>query len=80
MATVVQIVATDADHPYFDADLTCSEDWHAVTVAGDTYRTVCGVQLEGNDGYAPDNRKQGRVTCEMCRLILEDIQSIKRWR
>lgn len=80
MAKIVQIVATNADHADFEKELVDSGDWHAMMTAGDACRTVCGVQLEGDDGYHSGPERKGRVTCQVCRAILEDIQSIKRWR
>lgn len=78
MATVVQIIATNENDPHFEANMV-NNDWHAMYFI-DAPRTVCGVQLEGDDGYAPGPEKSGRVTCEACRIALDQIQSIKRWR
>ena len=80
MAKIVQIVATDPDNPNFEADLAEAGTWHAIATAGDAVRTVCGVQLEGDDGYGPGDDKEGKVTCQLCRSILADIQAIKGWR
>lgn len=78
MAEVLRLVATDRGNPGFDEHLI-DGSWHA-TYIPDAWRTVCGVQLEGDDGIGPGSSKQGRVTCDQCRNILEQIQSIKSWR
>ncbi len=80
MAKVVQIVATNHLHKNFEASLVESGEWHAITSATDAVRTVCGIQLEGDDGYSGGHTKEGKVTCHLCRNIIADIQSIKNWR
>ena len=78
MADVVQVIATDRNHPDFEEGIV-NGDWHA-TLCVDAVRTVCGIQLEGDDGYGPSDSKQGKVTCPLCRSILGQVQNIKRWR
>lgn len=80
MAKIVQIEATNPDDKHYEAQLVEADEWHAITSAGPCIRTVCGIQLEGDDGYHSGDERQGRVTCRTCRSILTDIQAIKRWR
>lgn len=78
MAKVIQIIATDRRNPYFEPQ-TVTDDWHAVSSI-DAPRTVCGYQLEGDDGTGPGPEREGRVTCPTCRKIIEEIQAIEGWR
>ncbi len=77
MATVFQMVATNeaGGSESFVAD----GEWHA-GISVDDPRTVCGIQCNGEDGYEPGPEKKGRVTCKVCRNILNQIQSIKGWK
>lgn len=72
MATIIQII--ESDEPGL-----VDEEWHAVTVYPYPH-TVCGVQLEGEDGVMESESKQGKVTCHVCRAIIEEIQAIKKWQ
>ena len=80
MAKIVQIEATNPNDRNFEPTIVEADEWHAIMSAGGCIRTVCGIQLEGDDGYHSGPERKGRVTCQMCRSILEDIQSIKGWR
>lgn len=80
MAEVFQIVATNAEDRHFEPDLVRSGEWHAAISAGTGPRTICGIQLEGDDGYSSGETKQGRVTCFGCRSLLAEIQAIKNWK
>lgn len=80
MANVVKIVATDSKNKHFEEDVADNKTWHAVTTVPDGPRTICGIQLEGDDGYGPGKDKEGKVTCQVCRSIIKDIQRIKKWR
>jgi hypothetical protein len=77
MAKVFQIVASGEDSLRFADDLV-NGDWHADLRLTNT--TVCGIQLDGDDGVTPGRSKEGEVTCLTCRSIIEEIQSIKNWR
>lgn len=79
MAKVVQIITTDSSHSHYEPDII-EGDWHATMGCCDAHRTVCGIQLEGDDGYGPSDEREGKVTCPICRNIIEEIQQIKRWR
>lgn len=80
VAEVFQIVATNTEDRHFEPDLVLSGAWHAATSAGAGIRTICGIQLEGDDGYSGGPTKQGRVTCNRCRALIADIQAIKNWK
>ena len=79
MATVVKIITIDNNNRHFESHLV-DGTWHAIISYGDAIRTVCGVQLEGDDGYGPGPEKQGAVTCQGCRAIIGEIQKIKGWK
>ncbi|WP_166485931.1 hypothetical protein [Rhodoferax ferrireducens] len=63
MAEVFQIVATDASDKNFEPDAVERGYWHAATTAEDAPQKICGIQVEGEGGYAPGPSKHGRVTC-----------------
>ena len=80
MATVFQIISTgEYTGVFFDSDLVESGYWHAGDSVDDP-RTICGVQLVGEDGIAAGPTKEGKVTCPTCRKIIKQIQAIKNWR
>jgi len=80
MATVVQFGATDAKHKCYEPNTAESGEWHAFVTAGDDPRTICGIQMNGEDGYAPLYEKEGKVSCITCRSLLEAYQAIKNWK
>lgn len=77
MATVFQFIATDAEHENFESELL-NGDWH-VGLSLDN-RTVCGIQLDGDDGYAAGPEKTGVVTCPICLCIIDEIKGIRNWK
>ena len=79
MADVFQIIAVDIEHPWFEPDLVENGFWHAAYSIDDP-RTICGIQLVGEDGISAGPTKKGKVTCPTCRNIIAQIQSIKNWR
>jgi len=79
MAKVIQVVATDKNHQCYDSKIVDDAYWHA-SYSVDDIRTICGMQLAGEDGIAPGPTREGTVTCPTCRKILSEIQSIKNWR
>lgn len=72
MAKVIQIIESD-ENALVDGK------WHA-TLMYPYPHTACGVQLEGEEGVVPSTEKNGRVTCAVCRMIIEEIKQIKNWR
>ena len=72
MAKVIQIIESDED-------ALVDGKWHAALIYPYPH-TICGVQLEGEDGVVPSDEKDGKVTCTGCRTIIEEIQQIKNWR
>lgn len=82
MANVFQIVrnedASETEMRYFDESLV-AESWHA-SVSVSHPMTLCGIQLEGEDGVMAGPSKSGRVTCAVCRAYLEQVQSIRNWK
>lgn len=78
MAEVFQMVATDKNHPAFEPGLI-NGDYHAA-ISGDSIRTICGIQLDGEDGVAAGPTKEGPVTCGICYSIIEEIKSIRNWK
>lgn len=77
MAKVFQIIATSSEGLAEEA--VQNGTWHAA-ISSDAPRTVCGIQLEGDDGIASGPDKEGKVTCQTCRKLIDQIQSIKNWR
>lgn len=80
MATVVKFAATNAMNKHYEDNIVDAGQWHAFITAGDDPRTICGIQMNGEDGYAPLHEKNGKVTCMTCRSLLEAYQSIKNWK
>lgn len=71
MAKVIQIIeATKEDE---------ISAWHAI-VSYPYPHTVCGVQLEGEDGVVSSPEVEGRVTCLVCQSIIVEIKSIRNWK
>ena len=77
MARVFQIIATDAEHEHFEPQILDS-GWHS-GIVHDDFRTVCGIQMAGEDGYCAGDEVEGRVTCPICRLIIGQIKKIRSW-
>lgn len=78
MANVVQIIATNDEHPDFESSII-NDAWHVV-IEGDAIRTACGIQLEGDDGYAAGPTKTGYVTCPLCLNLIRQFKKIRKWR
>ena len=78
MAAVFQIIAT-SDQGLCEDGIVGTGEWHA-GISVDAPRTLCGVQLEGDDGYGPGPEKEGKVTCRTCRSVLAQVQSIRKWK
>ncbi len=76
MTIVVQLIITDADNRHFEPGLI-NGDWHA-SLSIDN-RTVCGIQLDGDDGYAGE-AAEGVVTCPICLVIIEEIKAMRNWK
>jgi hypothetical protein len=77
MAQVFQFVATGEDVPHADLSMI-DGSWHVAEPIES--RSLCGIQMDGDDGYAPGENKNGRVTCHHCRKIIETVQQIEDWR
>ena len=77
MAQVFQLIATDRNHRHFE-EVLADDTWHVSLRRGDG-RTLCGVQMDGEDGIGPGPCKNGPVTCPICRGTIEEIQAIKDW-
>lgn len=72
MAKIFQIVESEDDS-------LLNEWWH-VAVSYPWAHTVCGVQLEGDDGVVAGKEKNGIATCPVCIGIIEEIKAIRNWR
>ena len=78
MAKVFQMIASDPGNRHFESQIV-NGAWHAfLSYAGPS--TVCGIQLDGDDGLMPGPGKEGKVTCAVCRAIIAEIQSIRDWK
>lgn len=54
-------------------------EWH-VAINFPFPSTFCGITLEGDDDIQAGVAKEGRVTCQSCRRMLEEAEKIKNWR
>lgn len=72
MARIIQIIRADDES-------IITEEWHAVK-AFPYNSTVCGLQLEGEDGVETSKEISGVVTCGTCYRIIEEIKSIRGWK
>lgn len=80
MATVFQLVLSgERTLAPVDHDLVNVGHWH-VGISTSHPITLCGIQLEGEDGITVGPEKEGRVTCPICRRVIEQVQSIKNWK
>ena len=77
MAKVLKLIATDIDNRHFESGLIDGK-WHGV-MRYPELRTICGVQLDGDDGIGATEQREGRVTCPLCRGMLRELQAIKNW-
>ena len=78
MARIIQIIATDENDRYFESALIDGA-WHGIIFYPEP-RTVCGVQLDGDDGIGATDAIEGKITCKICRGVVAEIQSIKKWK
>jgi predicted Fe-S protein YdhL (DUF1289 family) len=74
MMRVFQMIATDKNHEYFESALIDGAYHVAVQYAGP--RTLCGIQLDGEDGVADGEVIEGKVTCRGCFLLIEEIKAM----
>ncbi len=78
MARVFQMVITNKNEPFFERE-TVDGSFHVeISYAGP--RTLCGIQLDGDDGIAAGPEIQGRVTCFGCLSIISEIKKLRKWR
>lgn len=77
MARVFQLIKSKEDHKRFDPGLV-NGDWHAPIAYTGT--TVCGVQLDGDEGIITGPAKNGVITCPGCLAIVSEIKAIRGWR
>jgi len=75
MAKVLQIesVGNAVDENYVNGA------WHAV-LAYPYPHTVCGIQLEGEDGVIASKEVDGVVTCNVCIGIISETKAIRKWK
>jgi hypothetical protein len=71
---VFQMIATDRDHLYFEEAMIDGTYHVEVSHAGP--RTLCGIQLDGDDGVAGGQRIEGKVTCLGCLSVIRDIKAM----
>jgi len=70
---VFQLIATNPEDLHFEINLIDDTYHAAITI---THRTVCGVQLDGDDGIGAENTVDGEVTCRVCKSIIEEIKAM----
>lgn len=73
MARVITIIEHD------EGEHIVNGLWHAV-VSYPYPCTVCGQQLEGEDGCVTSEEVDGIVTCPVCARVIEEVQAIRNWR
>lgn len=78
MAEVFQLITTDINNKWHE-DALIDGTWHVDYSYDGTRRTLCGVQLDGDDGIGPGPSRKGRVTCILCRGVIQQIKAIKNW-
>lgn len=77
MARVYQLIKSEEEHERFEPGLV-NGDWHAPIAHTGT--TVCGVQLDGDDGITTGPIKDGPITCPTCLAIVSEIKAIREYR
>jgi len=77
MARVFQMIATDRDHECFEPPLI--DGTYHVEAKYHGPRTLCGIQLDGDDGVAGGEVIEGPVTCRGCLLLIREIKAIKKY-
>lgn len=77
MARVFRMIATDRDHDYFEPSLI-DGTYHVATIYGGP-RTLCGIQLDGDDGVDGGEEVEGPVTCHGCLLLIREIKAIENY-
>lgn len=75
MAKVVKFVPTNEETTWGNSLNLLNNDTHATS--GE--RTLCGVQLDGDDGIKP-LFFDCHVTCEICIGIIKDVKKLRRWQ
>lgn len=80
MADILKLVDLNKDHPMYERSVVEDGDWHAFIGLGGDLRTVCGIQLDGDDGYGPGPVHKGPVTCDHCRTVIVQIKKMRNWR
>ena len=78
MAQVFQIIATDESHKHFEREQVENGYWHVRLYVMNT--TLCGIQLDGDDGISAGQSIQGIVTCPICHSIIQEVKSIRNWK
>lgn len=76
MARVFQIIATNENDRHFEPQLINGE-WHTA-IQGD--RSLCGIQLDGDDGYWLSEYREGVVTCPQCLFVIRGVKKIRNWQ
>ena len=74
MARVIQIIEAES----VDENLV-NGAWHSA-VSYPYPHTVCGVQLEGEDGVKASPEIEGRVTCRVCISVITEIKALRKWK
>ena len=72
---VFKFVATDENDKHFEPEIV--KYFHAGL---DGERSLCGIQCNGDDGYAPDNDVEGYVTCPECLKIIVCVKKMRNWK
>jgi hypothetical protein len=73
MAKVFEMIATNEEDKHYE-DSIPNSGFHVQSPI--EYRTLCGIQMDGDDGVASGRTQEGRVTCPICLAIIEYCQTI----
>ena len=76
MAKIIKIISVGHRGGH---DGLVNDDWHGL-VSYPEPSTVCGIKLSGEDDIVSSEDKNGCVTCRVCRVMIAEIQGIKKWK
>jgi len=79
MVRVFKFVPTEEWVDRVNLSELINDDLHT-SISYTESQTLCGIQLDAEDGIKPGECINGPVTCAICLSIIEEIKSIRKWR
>jgi hypothetical protein len=67
---VFKFKATDRTNKHFDDSIVDDGRTHA---ALNGERTLCGIQMDGDDGYTPGEFVNEELTCALCLRVVDAV-------